>query len=299
MNLREVRKKIKSVNNVKKITKAMQLVSSVKMRKAQKVALDGRPYGENLENMIKRVTGAREMKESTFVTPPKNAKPKELVLVVSSNKGLCGSFLTSLNRYCLRRVDYDNTDFISVGKKSAMFLGITKGNIIADFSSPHPTMEVGAMFQVIKEAFLAGNYKKIHILYNKFVNTLRFETVLDELLPVELSEIETADTEEKETTGEGSRKEHHNKAADVYTIEPLSREIADALLESYVEEKIRGAILNSEAAEHSARMIAMKSATENATDVIYNLTLEGNKLRQATITGELIDMITAKQSVEG
>lgn len=284
MNLREVRKKIKSYNNVKKITKAMQLVSSVKMKKAQRVALEGRPYSENLESMIKRVTGAREMKESVFVQPPKTAQPRELMLVISSNKGLCGSFVTNLNRYCLKRVDYDNTDFISVGKKAAMFIGITKGSIIADFSSAHPIIEVGAMFQVIKEAFKAGQYNKVTILYNKFINTLRFDTTKDQLLPVQLEEI-----------GETKKADVN----DVYTIEPLSREVVDNLLESYIEAKIRTAILDSEAAEHSARMIAMKNATENAAELIYNLTLEGNKLRQASITSELLDMITAKESVEG
>jgi F-type H+-transporting ATPase subunit gamma len=284
MNLREVRKKIKSYNNVKKITKAMQLVSSVKMKKAQKIALEGRPYSQNLESMIKRVTGAREMKESIFVEPPKSAKARSLMLIISSNKGLCGSFVTNLNRYCLKKIDYDNTDFISVGKKVALFLGITKGTIIADFSVTHPVMKVGAMFQVIKEAFKAGQYNSVSILYNKFVNTLRFDTTVEQLLPVQLEQIGT----EKKTS-----------ANDVYTIEPLSKEVVDNLLESYIEAKIRTAILDSEAAEHSARMIAMKNATENAAELIYNLTLEGNKLRQASITSELLDMITAKESVEG
>jgi F-type H+-transporting ATPase subunit gamma len=292
MNLREVKSKIKSFTNVKKITKAMQLVSSVKMRKAQKVALDSRPYRESLENMIKRVAGTGEMKESTFVVPPKNANKRELLLLVSSNKGLSGSFLTSLHRYLLKRVDYDNTDFISVGKKGATFLAITKGKIIADFSSAHPIFEVGAMFQIIKEAFVAGTYSKVNILYNKFINTLKFETTFDELLPVELSEI---------TDKTGVKDDHESKEDKrnlTYKIEPLSTEVVNALLESYVEEKIRGALVDSEASEHSARMIAMKNATDNATDLIYSLTLEGNKLRQEKITSELLDMITAKESVE-
>ena len=151
MNLREVKSKIKSFQNVKKITKAMQLVSSVKMRKAQKVALDSRPYRESLENMIKRVAGTGEMKESAFVVPPRDAKKRELLLLVSANKGLSGSFLTSLHRYLLKRVDYDNTDFISVGKKGAMFLAVTKGKLVADFSTAHPGIDVGALFQIIKD----------------------------------------------------------------------------------------------------------------------------------------------------
>lgn len=285
MNLREVRKKIKSVNNVKKITKAMQMVSSVKMKKAQRAAIEGQPYRENLEKMIERVSKTQEMKLSKFVVPPKDAKKKDLVIFISSSKGLCGSFLTTLDRYVLRKIDYDRTDFISVGRKGAMFLGVTKGKILADFSVMHPIVEVSAMFTLLQEEYAKGSYEKVYIVYNKFINTLRFETMHEQLLPIELKELEVTEKKEK-------------KPEPVYNIEPLTRELIDSLLRSYVEEKIRGSILNSEAAEHSSRMIAMKNATENATDVIYSLTLEGNKLRQEKITSELLDMITAKESVE-
>ncbi|MCX7996785.1 MAG: ATP synthase F1 subunit gamma [Patescibacteria group bacterium] len=288
MNLREVRKKIKSVNNVKKITKAMQLVSSVKMRKAQKTALDGRAYREALEVMIRRVAGATEMKESVFTSPAKDSKRRELVIFISSNKGLCGSFLTSLDRHLLKKVDYENTDFLTVGKKGAHFLGITRGTIVADFSSTHPLNEVGALFSMVKQAWIAGKYNRVSVVYNKFINTLRFDTVQEQVLPVRLDEF----------VGEGTKAAPKDHACGIYTIEPLTTEIVNALLESNVEEKIRGSIINSEAAEHSARMIAMKNATENATEVVYNLTLEGNKLRQEKITSELLDMITAKESVE-
>lgn len=286
MNLREVRKKIKSTNNVKKITKAMQMVSSVKMKKAQRVALEGRPYRETLERMIERVATSGDIKESKFVKPNKEAKQKELVIYVTANKGLSGSFLTSLNRYVLKKIDYDKTDFITIGNRGAMFLGVTKGKIMASFNSANPIADVSAIFSIIHDEFLKGSYKSVHIVYNRFINTLKFETTNEQVLPIELKEFEKKE-EKKDKVLEG-----------VYDIEPSPEEIIDSLLVSYVEEKIRGAILNSEAAEHSARMIAMKNATENATDLIYSLVLEGNKLRQQTITNELLDMITAKESVE-
>lgn len=291
MNLRQVRKKIKSVKNVRKITKAMQLVSSVKMRKAQAKAIEGRPYKEQLEKMIRRVAGSEQMKESQFLIKPDPSAKRELVLFISANKGLCGSFLTSLDRYCIKKIDYDTTDFVTVGKKGALFLGITKGNVIADFSSPHPEIEASAIFEYILEQFRTNKYAKVTILYNKFINTLRFDTVQEQLMPLSLEEF--IQTEEPAQTSEDALESHD------YLIEPFSREIVDALLQSYLEEKVRSAILDSEAAEHSARMIAMKNATENAGTVIYNLTLEGNKLRQESITNELLDMITAKESVEG
>lgn len=288
MNLREVRKKIKSYNNLKKITKAMQMVSSVKMKKAQKAALEGRPYREALERMIERVASSGDIKQSKFVTPHKHAKDKELVVYITANKGLSGSFLTSLNRYVLKKVDYDKTDFVAVGSRGARFLGVTKGNMIADFTTLHPIVEVSAMFSILHDEFLKGTYNKVFVIYNKFINTLKFETTKEQVLPVEVHEFAKKEPKATGAPLEGS-----------YEIEPSSDELVNALLVSYVEEKIRGAILNSEAAEHSSRMIAMKNATENATDLIYNLVLEGNKLRQQTITNELLDMITAKESVEG
>jgi F-type H+-transporting ATPase subunit gamma len=187
----------------------------------------------------------------------------------------------------LKQVNYDTSDFISVGRKGAMFLGVTKGKMIADFSTMHPISEVSAIFSILSEEFLKGTYKKVHIVYNKFINTIKFETTNEQILPVQLHEFEKKKEDKEHQSLKGS-----------YEIEPSSVELIDALLKSYVEEKIRGAILNSEAAEHSSRMIAMKNATENASDLIYNLVLEGNKLRQQTITNELLDMITAKESVE-
>lgn len=296
MNLRTVRKKIKSVKNVKKITKAMQLISSVKMKKAQEKALEGRPYREALQKMIERVSDSEQMKESRYIVRKKSSSGKKLTVFISSNKGLSGAFLTSLDRYVIKKVDYDNTDFVTVGKKGAMFLGITKGNVVADFTSAHPEIEASAILQYCFEAFVEKNYDTVTVIYNKFINTMNFETTEEQLLPIE----DTAFQGSGQNEGSGSTSDESAgpSAEGTYLIEPFSQEVVDSLLHSYLVEKLRGAILNSEAAEHSARMIAMKNATENANDVIYQLTLEGNKLRQAKITNELLDMVTAKESVE-
>ncbi len=297
MNLKQVRKKIKSVKNVKKITRAMQLVSSVKMKKAQEKALSGRPYREHLEEMIRRVSHTQEMRDSQYFLQPGGSATKDLVIFVTANKGLCGSFLTQLDRYVLKHVPYEKTDFITIGKKGAQFLGITKGTIIADFTSNHPELEIGAIFSFVLEQFGTGQYRSVSIVYNRFINTLRFETVQERIMPLSYTEVTDAGTQLTSTDSEDDTP--HGLAQKPYTIEPLSTEIIDALLQSYMEEKIRSALLNSEAAEHSARMIAMKGATENANNVIYNLTLEGNKIRQEAITNELLDMVSAKESVEG
>ena len=141
---------------------------------------------------------------------------------------------------------------------------------------------MSAIFSLGVEKFLLGEYRQISLVYNKYISAFRSEPVEEVLLPLQWSQ------EEGESKALKSD----------YAIEPSPDEIIDPLIKSFLEEKIRGSIISSEAVEHAARMMAMKNATDNATDIIYNLTLIGNKLRQEKITNELLDMITAKESVE-
>jgi F-type H+-transporting ATPase subunit gamma len=279
MNLRQVRKKIKSISNVKKITKAMQLVSAVKMKKAQQLAVEGRPYRDSLQNIIEKLIPTVDANASPLMQPVEGAQ-KELVIFISSNKGLCGAFNVNLFRLILRM--NKNMDFVTIGKKGASFAAGSGRSVVADFSTNAPSGEVSAIFQMALNHFLKGTYAKVSIVYNKFISTLRSESVAETLLPI------TMEAQQAKTKVEAE-----------YLIEPSKQLLFENLLKDYVAEKIRGAILNSDAAEHSSRMIAMKNATDNANDVIYNLTLLRNKLRQQKITYELLDMITAKESVEG
>lgn len=282
MNIRTVRKKIKSVGNVKKITKAMQLVSAIKMKKSQQQAQEGQPYRTHLEKIIEKMIATLDPGFSRLMEKNILTKPKDLVIFVSSNKGLCGSFNFNLFRYLIKKVDFDKSDFITIGKKGALFVGKMGRTILADFSSGPFIDSVSAVFQTALTAYLQNKYTQVILIYNKFISTLQFEPTATTLLPVSRQLIEAMPVEPK---GE-------------YIIEPSAATIVDSLLRSVTEEKIRGAIADSEAAEHSARMVAMKNATDNAEDVIYNLILLRNKLRQEKITYELLDMVTAKESVE-
>lgn len=285
MNVRTVRKKIKSVKNVRKITRAMQLVSAVKMRKAQQSELESRPYREELNRIISKIIGKVSPDNSELLKKDFPQAPKDLIILVSSNKGLAGAFNVSLFRFLLKiNVDFSKTDFVTVGNKGAQFTGRMGSKVIADFStSTSPIVEVTAVFSLILEKFYKGEYKSVSVVYNKFISTLKSEQVRETLLPLKSLQMSV---QAKQETGE-------------YIVEPSPEEIIDHLLKSYLEDKIRGAIISSEAVEHSMRMMAMKNATDNAGDVIYNLTLVGNKLRQEKITNELLDMVTAKESVEG
>lgn len=288
MNIRIIRKKIKSVANVKKITKAMQLVSAIKMKKAQQVVIEGKPYQDEIEKIIQAVSGKIDSSLSPFITRPENEKltGRKLAVVVSSNKGLCGSFNFNLFRFVVKKADFKNTDFVIIGKK-AHLLSKFSANIIADFSTNMPVNSVSAVFEFIVKKYLDKTYDQIDLYHNQFVSTIVSVPVLTTLLPVSLAEAKIVDEKDQ-------KKDEKNE----YLIEPSPKDIIDALLRSFVEEKLRFAMIQSEASEHSLRMVAMKNATDNATDVIYNLTLERNKVRQEKITNELLDMVTAKESVE-
>ena len=285
MNIRIIRKKIKSVTNVKKITKAMQLVSAIKMKKAQQVAIDGRPYQIEIENIIRAVSPKIDPSLSPLIAFPEDkVERKNLAIVIASNKGLCGSFNFNLLRFIVKNTDFKNTDFIIVGKK-ANLLSKFSANIMADYSSNIPLNNVSALFEFALNKYLDRTYKKIHLYHNQFVSTIQSNPVVTTLLPINFSQKNEVEAETKEKESE-------------YLIEPNPKKIIDSLLRSFVEEKLRFALIQSEAGEHSLRMMAMKNATDNATDVIYNLTLVRNKIRQEKITSELLDMVTAKESVE-
>jgi len=282
MNIRQVRKKIKSVTNVRKITKAMQLVSAIKMKKAQAAAIEARPYQENIDQIIAKVSENLDSKFSSLLSPNDKAEKNDLVIVITSNKGLCGSFNFNLFRYMMRISDWEKRDFVVIGKKATTLIPRFGSKIVADFSSSQPQNSVSAVFQMAVDGFLTGKYSNVFMVYNRFYSALKIEPVEEKLLPFSYK-TEALIVKRKVVE---------------YLVEPNPYKIIDALLRSYIEEKIRNAVIQSEAGEHSARMMAMKNATENANDVIFNLTLLRNKIRQEKITGELLDMITAKESVE-
>ncbi len=284
MNIRQARKKIKSVANVRKITKAMQLVSAIKMKKAQAIALEGKPYREHLEEIINKVIAKLEVGYSQLLQPKLDKeKKRDCAIVIASNKGLCGGFNINLFRFIIKNTDINQTDFVVIGKKAGI-LAKFGARIVADYSSNTPLNNVSALFNFSLTNFLNETYDNIFLFYNKFISILRVEPVKSLLLPLKLDF-----PKDKEILKERALE---------YLIEPNPAEIINPLLHSFIEDKIQNAIIQNDAGEHSSRMIAMKNATENANDVIYNLTMLKNKLRQEKITSELLDMVTAKESVE-
>lgn len=294
-NLRDIRRRIKSVKNTAQITKAMQLVAASKMKKAQDQAVAGRSYADLLNKVLvnlKEYTG-----EEDHPLLKEQDGSRELVILVTTDKGLCGPLNTNLLRLVMDQVSKD-ADFITIGNKGRQALVRVKRNIVADFSVKDPVafLEVKPVAEFVMEKFLAGDYDKVTVAFTNFKNTISQEPLLETLLPISPIELGKAKGYEgvgkDEVVAEGSA--HYGG----YIFEPDARGVLDMIVPQYVGYQLYQMVLESRASEHSARMVAMKAATDNAKQMIKDLTLDYNKQRQAAITSELLEITTAMRALE-
>lgn len=279
-NLRDIRRRIKSVKNTAQITRAMQLVAAAKMKKAQDQALAGRDYSKQLNGVLQDISEG--FSETTHPLLEKREGNRELVLVISTDKGLCGPLNTNLFRKMKDQVSAD-ADYVTVGRKLRVMLEKLGKNVIADFTvkDPVPFPDARAIAKLLAKHFLDGNYDKVTIAYTKFVNTLSQTPQVVQLLPV----VPPTDAGDNTDTND-------------FLFEPTPADVLGAILPLYVNFQVFQSLVESRASEHSARMVAMKAATDNAKKFIKELTLEYNKLRQGAITAELLEITTAMKAME-
>ena len=287
---RDIRRRIKSVKNTAQITKAMQMVAAAKMRKAQQAALVGRPYAELLNEMLSRAaTGA-----VGFSDPLMQVRPvaKRAVIVVSSDRGLCGGLNGNLFREAVK-LDKNITVFVTAGKKAAQFIGRTKRNLAAEFGYKDTPeyAEARAISKFVQQMFLKGEVDAVDILYPRFINTLTQQPQIVPFLPIGKIYAATAGINAPKTELPAQN------TADVYEFEPDEKTVLGQLLPHSLNFQMHQILLETKASEQSARMVAMKNATDNAKQIIKDLTLEYNKLRQANITKELLEITTAQMAV--
>ena len=286
---RDIRRRIKSVKNTAQITKAMQMVASSKMRKAQLAALAGRPYA----GLMNKVMGDVAAANADFTHPfmEKRDGAKRVVIIVSSDKGLCGALNSNLTREATK-FDKDTTVFVCAGKKGAQFVARTKRKLIAEFNYKDSPLfaEARAISKFVQEMFLKGEVDRVDILYTNFISTLNQKPELKQLLPIgELKGVKTGFS-----TGEA---EALAQSGVEYVFEPGADSVLGALLPHYLNFQVYQILLEAKASEHSSRMVAMKNATDNAKQLIKDLTLEYNKLRQANITRELLEITSAAMAM--
>jgi F-type H+-transporting ATPase subunit gamma len=276
----DLRRRIKSVKNTAQITKAMQMVAASKMRKAQAAAIAGRPYQEMLARVLAAVKGRVDPGDHQLLAVrPVN---KELILIFSTDKGLCGPLNANLFRE-LGEVDQEKSEFAVSGRKAVQFITRTRRNLTADFALKDTIefSEIRPIAKFVSDKFISGEVDQVRVLYPKFVNTLVQQPVLRTLLPIPVEEL---GIEGPQGAGE-------------YLFEPDEQSVLDAILPHYLAFQLFQMALDARASEHSARMVAMKNATDNAKELIKDLTLEYNKVRQANITTELLEITTAQLAV--
>jgi len=296
-NLRDIRRRIKSVKNTAQITRAMQLVAAAKMKKAQDQALAGRDYADQLNQVL--VNLKENVDEESHPLLEKREGEKTLTLVISTDKGLCGGLNTNLLKL-VRREQNEHTTYATVGKKLRIQVEKTGDKVKADFivADPVAFSEARPIAKFLTEQFLEGNYDKIKVCFTNFVSTMTQTPYCSQLLPIEADKL--AEKRDYEGVGKDKIKEtdHVSAMSKDYEFEPTPEVVLDTLLPQYLNFQIYQMILEARASEHSARMVSMKSATDNANNMIDDLTLDYNKLRQAAITSELLEITTAMKAME-
>jgi F-type H+-transporting ATPase subunit gamma len=288
---RDIRRRIKSVKNTAQITKAMQMVAAAKMRKAQQAALVGRPYAD-LMNAILAEAGPRIASFKHPLMEIREVK-KRAVIVVSSDRGLCGGLNSNLFREAAK-LDKNTTVFVTAGRKASQFIARTKRQLAAEFTyKDAPSYaEARAISKFAQDLFLKGEADAVDILFTQFVSTLVQQPKMIPFLPVGKIKAVTVgiNAPEQELSGAGVR-------TDSFEFEPDEKTVLSELLPHSLNFQMHQILLEAKASEQSARMVAMKNATDNAKQIIKDLTLEYNKLRQANITKELLEITTAQMAV--
>ncbi len=287
---KEIRVKIKSVQNTRKITKAMEMVAASKMRKAQERMRAARPYGEKIRRVASHLAHAHAEYQHPFLSTREQIKNIGVVLV-TSDKGLCGGLNSNLLRQLtvsMKRWDQEGSKIsaVALGNKGLGFLNRLGVPVLAQAvqlgDKPHLETLIGPL-KVMLDKFRAGEIDAIYLGYNRFINTMKQQPMVEQLVPLVAEKV--------------SGETRHEAAAWDYIYEPDAQVVIDELLMRYVEALIYQAVAENIASEQSARMVAMKAASDNAGNVIGELQLIYNKSRQAAITKELSEIVGGAAAV--
>jgi F-type H+-transporting ATPase subunit gamma len=287
---RDIRRRIKSVKSTAQITKAMQMVAASKMRKAQQAALAGRPYATLMNKVLAQVTAYA----GDFTHPLMEVRTgkKRALIVISSDKGLAGALNSNLLREAAK--SEKDTVFITAGRKASQFAARTKRNLAAEFTYKDVPLfaEARAISKFAQDLFLKGEVDRVDILFTDFISTLSQRPEVRPFLPVgKVSAVSAG------IGGQHAAVEPLSTGATEFHFEPDPGSVFGALLPHYLNFLVFQILLEAKASEHSARMVAMKNATDNAKQLIKDLTLEYNKLRQANITKELLEITSAAMAM--
>ena len=280
----ELRRRIKSVDNTRQITRAMQLVAASRMRRAQEAVESSRPYSHHMTDVVHRLVGARGSESLPLLLRPRPIK-RTAVVVMTTNRGLAGPLNTNIIRAAVNEMDElggeGRISLLVVGRKGQVALaGSHKIQSVFNEMSDQPTRaDVAPIVQAVTAGYRAGDFDEVRVIYPEFVNTLTQRPSSTRVLPVLLAD-----------------EQHQARELDLI-LEPDASTVLEDIVPKYVEMTFYQALLELVASEQSARMVAMRAATENATELIENLRRAYNKLRQARITSEIIDIASGAKAL--
>ncbi len=293
-NLRTIRRRIRSVQSTQKITKAMQMVAGAKLRRLQGEFLNFRPYAAQLRRMVEKFLICQPALEHPLLGGTTPEAPAGLVLI-SSDTGLCGTYnekVLSHAKIFLR--ENPSAVVVTIGKKGTRLLsrqGIPRLREVTDWGGRYDPVSVAALTNWLKDLYVQGRVSSWWVAATQFISALRWKPIVEQLLPIERPVPQFA------TYKGGLAKYSGEEYPEKLILEPDPDVLADELLTKFLETHVKRIFLEAFTAEHSARMIAMKNATENATDMVEHLTLVRNKVRQAAITKELIEVVSGAQAL--
>lgn len=284
-NLKDIRSRIQSVKNTQQITKAMKMVSAAKLRRAQDNITNCRPYAYKILDLIRDIAGTDQLSHPLL---QKKENPKRILYVIlTSDRGLCGGFNNNLARWAYKKSvqakqQFEHVDLYFIGKKAAVFFktkGLSSIGVMENLAKDISYDLANSVSEDLLNKFTEGHYDEIHMVYNEFKSAISQEVTSEMLLPLIVEKKETNDLTE-------------------FKFEPSAAEMVDTLLKKHFSVQVYRAMSESVAAEHAARMTAMENATKNAGEMIYKLTLTYNKVRQANITTELIEITSGAEALQ-
>jgi F-type H+-transporting ATPase subunit gamma len=286
--LREIRQRISGVKNTQKITKAMKMVAAARLRRAQESIISARPYARKLGELLRHLVTKVDVNLNALLVGRETKNV--LLVVVTADRGLCGSFNSNIIKAAVQHLKGQsavNVKVLTIGRKGSDYFGKRDHNVIAKHVGIFNDLDfhhARGIVQEITDGYLNGEHDRVQIIYNEFKSVIQQRIVVEQLLPIPPEEIQPA-------------KDLHSLAQVDYIYEPSSAEIVDALVPLHLNFQMWRILLESNAAEQGARMSAMDNATENAKELIRDLTLKFNNARQASITKELLEIVSGAEAL--
>lgn len=303
-NTRDIKRRIKSISSTKKITKAMEMVAAAKMRKAVAQVVISRQYADHAWKIVQKISKSKVGKKHVFLRQPKKIN-KSAILAISSNRGLCGGFNSNLAKEVIRTYKHYQSlniqcDFITFGQKAAREIRKKNLNIIADFDKPDLMQDItsiDSIVQLLLNGFKQKSYQEIVLVYTDFQSSLTQIPTSKILLPLTPVIDPNLGIIGNNSNYPKDKPAQENINIDEYKFEPSPKEVLDEILPRILELQIYQACLESDASEHSARMVAMRNAFTAATDMIDELNLIYNKARQTAITQEIAEIVAGANAI--